>query len=266
MRNSGWWRRRVDGFTLVELLVVVGIIAVLIGILLPALGRAREAGRKISCASNLRQLNTALVMFANEHRGHLPNVSGGALPGGRHSRWFGGWKGSTFHAEIGLLYPYLKTADVGGCPWEFDESRPQYGPTDYAYNNYLAQPHTYLGPAFAVPIPLGTRITRVRSSAETVTLFDSARINNWQFTPGAIDRTPWGYAPSSATPSFHARHNGYGNVAWVDGHVSSEQPVWFKDYQGNYTVAERDALLKPANIGDIDRDGDPMTDELFDLE
>jgi prepilin-type processing-associated H-X9-DG protein/prepilin-type N-terminal cleavage/methylation domain-containing protein len=259
--------RRVRAFTLVELLVVIGIIALLMGFLMPALGRAREAGRAVTCASNLRQLNTALVMFANEHRGHLPNVSGGALPGSLQSRWFGGWgKGNKFEAEVGLLYPYLKTADVGGCPWEFDQSRPQYGPTDYAYNYYLGEPDRYLGAAAKVAIPLGTKITSIRSSAETVTLFDAARINNWQFTPGAIDRTPWAYAPSSGMPSFHGRHSGYGNVAWADGHVSSEQPVWFDDYQGNYTPAERDTILKVAKIGDVDRDGDPKTDELFDLK
>jgi prepilin-type N-terminal cleavage/methylation domain-containing protein/prepilin-type processing-associated H-X9-DG protein len=59
-------------FTLIELLVVIAIIALLIGILLPALGKARDAGRSVKCQSNMRGLSQSLVTYANDYRGMFP--------------------------------------------------------------------------------------------------------------------------------------------------------------------------------------------------
>ena len=60
------------GFTLVELLVVIGIIAVLIGILMPSLAKARESARRAACLSNLRQVHQAFLMYANENKDRVP--------------------------------------------------------------------------------------------------------------------------------------------------------------------------------------------------
>lgn len=69
-------RRRTRGFTLVELPVVIGIIAILIAILMPALRRARESANQVACASNQRQLMMAFLLFANDNKGHLPRPHG----------------------------------------------------------------------------------------------------------------------------------------------------------------------------------------------
>jgi prepilin-type N-terminal cleavage/methylation domain-containing protein/prepilin-type processing-associated H-X9-DG protein len=67
-------RRRRRAFTLVELLVVIGIIALLIAILMPALSRARDQANMVKCMSNMRQIGQAYMMHAQEHRNHVPTA------------------------------------------------------------------------------------------------------------------------------------------------------------------------------------------------
>jgi prepilin-type N-terminal cleavage/methylation domain-containing protein/prepilin-type processing-associated H-X9-DG protein len=69
-------RRR--AFTLAELLVVIGVIAVLVALLLPVLGRVREQAQRVACLSNLRQLGMAMMMYTQENKGYFPWVGVGA--------------------------------------------------------------------------------------------------------------------------------------------------------------------------------------------
>src|SRR5213075_1201792 len=67
-------RRRLNGFTLVELLVVIGIIVVLVSLLLPALNRAQDSARKVKCSSNLRQFGVALLTYAQSNNSQYPRT------------------------------------------------------------------------------------------------------------------------------------------------------------------------------------------------
>ncbi len=80
-------RRSAEAFTLVELLVVIGIIALLISILLPALNRARATAQKVACLSNMRQIGLGIMLYANEHKGSLPYAAFRDLKDNRTTTW-----------------------------------------------------------------------------------------------------------------------------------------------------------------------------------
>jgi prepilin-type N-terminal cleavage/methylation domain-containing protein len=113
-----------NGFSLVELLVVIGIIAILIALLMPALVRAREQAKSVQCQSNLRQVGVMLMIYANQWGGWVypPNLGANKPP---EQRW-----------PVHVFHPPIYDPPVMLCPSDVEEPAERHS---YLLNNHLAE-------------------------------------------------------------------------------------------------------------------------------
>jgi prepilin-type processing-associated H-X9-DG protein/prepilin-type N-terminal cleavage/methylation domain-containing protein len=271
---------RHSGFTLVELLVVIGIIALLISILLPALNHAREQARATKCASNLRQIGYGVQIYCNTYRGFChpwtnnakvmanateyvdPNIAG--IPSGgtvveRLSYW------GVFYATTAKLPKeifncpsdtYLGRNNAGDGQWS------QYGLNAYGLglengltraqffggnNNEIGLFIVKSGPSLDNPAVnknqwFGKNLARMKNASDLVFAQDHIEV-----TFDGNGDIFWNWYQHAGPPdlAFNVlRHKGRSNALWADGHVTPLSYDDQRDYR-IYTGRPQDTLMPP---------------------
>ncbi len=219
------------GFTLIELLVVIAIIAILAAILFPVFAQAREKARQTSCLSNMKQIGTASLMYAQDYDERVSR------------NWYGemGFEATTAPGDtparykwMDALQPYVKNTPVFTCPsastlvyvartaLKSGETTRKYG--SYAYNR------AYGGFDLDVdPTPAGKSLAQFELPAETVWFAETVGGGPYDFdfrwpdtasNPVVTSTSPRKLALGPAEYLIE-RHQGKTNVLWCDGHVKA---------------------------------------------
>lgn len=205
---------RKRGFTLVELLVVIGIIALLIAMLLPALEKAREQARRVACMSNQRQLVIGWNMYAEDHRGML--MLSDNNPGGEASAKQFGWfrlRNDENSIKQGAMYKYVRLFGVYHCPNDFSWHLVSYGMNSNLNGEKFGNP---------VPIKKRSKIRRADEMAVFLEESDPRDPNNGQLW-GEMSINWGSYGQHYTGPNWLDTivnwHNHGSVVSFADGHV-----------------------------------------------
>lgn len=239
-------RRRVRarfhfGFTLIELLVVIAIIAVLAAILFPVLTSARAAARKTKCASQLKQLAAAALMYTDDNSSRfVPAAPDIYKDGGGLIRWHGIRNTTTedFDPKAGPLFKYMgRSSGLKKCPLASmlqplpqDPNAFESGCGGYGYNQtYVGG--TYYKNRFPESALVASTTSEITQPSKTVMFADAAmplaypdpHLIEYSFAEPPFMVFDGRVTNYRNNPSVHFRQNGTANVAWCDGHVTCEK-------------------------------------------
>lgn len=220
-------------FTLIEVMVVIGIIALLLSMLLPGLAAAREQARGIVCRSNIRQLALANDYYASDNGGVY--VPGAADFVKNLHRWHGQRErlSEPFDARRGPLVAYLgQDGAIRQCPtFPADQIAAESGGFErgnggYGYNNAFVgvQLKAHSSGEYTVSNDrAGANVRWIQRPHETVMFTDSGFAARGLIEYSFCEpRYLPSYPTIRATPSIHFRHRKLANVAWCDGHVDAQ--------------------------------------------